>query len=74
MLLGPVHDLKLVLSSLWNVPVGVECPQFYLVEIVGTIKDLDVISVFFKNLLMNDLNWGFFFFFSVSFDFEGAKE
>ena len=48
MLLGqiPVHDLKLMLSSLWNVPVGLECPQFYLVEIVGSIEDFYVISVF----------------------------
>ena len=61
----PVHDLKLVSSSLWNVLVGVECPWFYLVEIVGTIRDLDVISVFFENLLMNDFNGFFFFFFSA---------
>ena len=49
MLLGqiPVHDLKVVSSSLWNVPVGVECPQFYLVDIVRTIKDVDVFSFFF---------------------------
>ena len=55
MLLGhiPVHDLKAVSSSLWNAPVGVECPRFYVVDIVGTIKDVDVISVFpFENVLV----------------------
>ena len=49
MLLGqiPVHILKLMLSSLWNAPVGLNCPWFYLVEIVGSIKDFHVISGLF---------------------------
>ena len=59
----PVHDLKLVSFSLWNVPICLDCPRFYLVEIAGSIKDFHVISVFFfcpENLLINNFNPIFF--------------
>jgi hypothetical protein len=49
MLFGQVsiQHLKSVSTNFWNAPVECNDPQFYAVEIVGLIKDVQVISVSF---------------------------
>jgi hypothetical protein len=72
----PIQHLKLVLTNFWNAPVECDDPQFYAVEIVGLIKDVQVISVsffFIAGVYLRNCFFSFFCFL-VCIDFERTEE
>jgi hypothetical protein len=71
----PIQHLKLVLTNFWNAPVECDHPQFYAVEIVGSIKDVQVISIssFFHCWSVFEELFFLFFCFLVWIDFERTE-